>query len=328
MGRKMEKLAAKIGHLAGRDYLSVADLSGGEIEAVLELALAFKKGRISPAEQQGIAAGKTLALIFDKASLRTRVSFEVAMWQLGGHALYLAPADIRMGEREPVKDVARTLSRMVNAIAARLSSDTLLDDLAHWASVPVVNAMTDREHPCQALADMLTIREHKGGLSGLRLAYIGDGFNVCHSLLLICPLLGVDIAVATPPGYEPQAEIVKKARGLACQSVVEVGNDPDVASRGADVLYTDVWISGGLEAEAEKRRCDFSAFSLDSARLALAKEDAIVLHCLPAHRGEEITDEVIEGPQSVVFDEAENRLWAQQALLALILGTERITSRG
>jgi len=328
MGRKMEKLAAKIGHLAGRDYLSVADLSGREIEAVFELALAFKQGRISPAEQQRIAPGKTLALIFDKASLRTRVSFEVAMWQLGGNAIYLSPGDIRMGEREPVKDVARTLSRMVQAITARLSSHQLLEEFAHWASIPVINAQSDLEHPCQALADLLTVKEHKPTLRGLRLGYIGDGFNVCHSLLIICALLGVNITVATPPGYEPKEGVVSKARGLARQSIVEVFHDADAAARDAEVLCADVWTSAGLEAETEKRRRDFAGFQLDAKRLSLAKSDVIVLHCLPAHRGEEITDEVIEGPQSVVFDEAENRLWAQQALLALILGTERITSRG
>lgn len=306
--------------LYGRDYLSVADLSRAELECVLDLALAFKQGRIKPSTQRQIAAGKTLALIFDKSSLRTRVSFEVAMWQLGGQAVYLAPSDIRMGEREPVKDVARTLSRMVQGIAARLTSDAVIAELAQWASVPVINAQTDNEHPCQALADLLTVKEHKGELAGLRLGYIGDGFNVCQSLLLICALLGVNIAVATPPGYEPKPELVNKARSLACGSIVEISNDPEAAARGADVLAADVWTSAGLEAEAEQRRRDFAGFQLDAKRLSLAKQDAIVLHCLPAHRGEEISNEVIEGGQSVVFDEAENRLWAQQALLALLLG--------
>ncbi len=305
--------------LARRDFLSVADLNREEIEAALDLALAFKKDSITSAEQRKIAVGKTLALIFDKASLRTRVSFEVAIGNLGGRAIYLAPGDIRMGEREPVKDVARTLSGMVDAITARLSSHAMMEELAHWASVPVINAMSDLEHPCQALADMLTVKECKGELAGLRLAYIGDGFNVCHSLLLICALLGIDIVAATPVGYEPQAEAMKAARVLAGQSKMEITHDPDAAARGADVLCTDVWVSGGLEAETEKRRRNFAGFCLDSARLRLAKKDAIVLHCLPAHRGEEITDEVIEGPQSVVFQQAENRLWAQQAMLALIM---------
>ncbi|NIM05191.1 MAG: ornithine carbamoyltransferase [Armatimonadetes bacterium] len=316
--------------LLGRDFLSVANLAGDEIEAVLELGLAFKQGKLEPAAQRQIAVGQTLALVFDKASLRTRVSFEVAIRNLGGHAIYLAPGDIRMGEREPVKDVARTLSRMVQAVTARISSDAVMEELAQWASIPIVNAQTDREHPCQALADMLTVKEHKPALEGLKLGYIGDGFNVCQSLMLICALLGIDIAVASPPGYEPQPEILEKARALAHQSGVEVVNDPDIAARGADVLCADVWTSAGLEAEAAKRRQDFAGFQLDGKRLSIAKKDAIVLHCLPAHRGEEITDEVIEGPQSVVFDEAENRLWAQQALLALILGPpgERTAKRG
>jgi len=308
-------------NLRGRDFLSVADLGRGEIEALLDLALAFKQGRVSAVQQRQIAAGKMLALVFDKASLRTRVSFEAAIWQLGGKAIYLAPSDIRMGEREPVKDVARTLSRMVSGIAARLSSDALLAELAEQASIPVVNAQTDNEHPCQALADMLTLKERKPNLAGLRLGYIGDGFNVCHSLMLICALSGVNITAATPPDYAPKEEIIEKARKLADRSAVEITHDPDAAARGADVICTDVWTSAGLEEEAEKRRRDFAGFQLDAKRLSLAKKDAIVLHCLPARRGEEITDEVIEGPQSVVFDEAENRLWAQQALLALILGS-------
>jgi ornithine carbamoyltransferase len=308
-------------NLAGRDLLSIADLNREEIEAVFELALAFKQDRIPPTTQRRIAEGKTLALIFDKASLRTRVSFEAAIWNLGGQAVYLAPGDLRMGEREPVKDVARTLSRMVDGIAGRLSSDSIMAELAEWASVPVINAMTNLEHPCQALADLLTVKEHKRSLPGLRLAFVGDGFNVCHSLLLICPILGVNIAVAAPAGYEPKPEIVKKAKGLACESTVETFSDAEAALRAADVVCTDVWVSGGLEAEAERRRQDFAGFQVDGKRLSLAKKDAIILHCLPAHRGEEITEEVLEGPQAVVFDEAENRLWAQQALLALVLGS-------
>ena len=307
--------------LYGRDLLSVTDLTRDEIESVFELALAFKEGRIRPATQRQIAAGQTLALIFDKASLRTRVSFETAIRNLGGHPIYLAPADIRLGEREPVKDAARTLSRMVDGIAARLSSDEMMAELAQWADVPVINAMTNLEHPCQAMADLLTVREYKQTFSGLRFAYIGDGFNVCQSLMLLCAILGIDFALASPKGYEPNLAIVQKAQELATGSVIELSNDPTVALQDADVVCTDVWVSGGLEAEAAQRRKDFAGFQLNANTMKLAKPDAIVLHCLPAHRDEEITDEVIEGPQSVVFDEAENRLWAQQAILAMILGS-------
>jgi len=219
-----------------------------------------------------------------------------------------------------VKDVARTLSRMVEVIAARLSSSVLMAELLEWSAVPIINAMTDREHPCQALADLLTVKEYKGKLAGLKLAYIGDGFNVCHSLMLLCPRLGVNISVASPKGYLPLPEISEQAKKMAIHSAVEIGSDPEAAVREADVLVADVWISGGLEAEAEKRRKDFAGYCLDKGKLALANPEAMVLHCLPAHRGEEISEDVIEGPQSKVFDEAENRLWAQQALLALTLG--------
>jgi ornithine carbamoyltransferase len=311
---------SQIASLRGRDYLSVAALDRTEIAAILDLALAFKRRTISAADQRAIAAGKMLALIFDKSSLRTRVSFTAAMQNLGGQAIYLAPSDIRMGEREPVKDVARTISRMVSAVAARLTSDAVIAELAEYAPIPIINAQTDHEHPCQALADLLTVKEHKGRLEGLRMGYIGDGFNVCQSLMLICAQLGVDITVAAPEGYQPLPEITAQARQLTINSKVEICSDPEAAVRGADVVCTDVWISAGLEEETAKRRRDFAGYVLDAKHLALAKPDAIVLHCLPAHRGEEITDDVLESPQSVVFDEAENRLWAQQALLALLLG--------
>jgi ornithine carbamoyltransferase len=320
---ELSKLLARRDLLKGledRDFISILDLRSEELEMVLELALLFKTGIIPPAAQRLVAPGKNLALIFDKASLRTRVSFEVAIRNLGGQATYLAPADIRMGEREPVKDVARTLSRMVQVIAARLSSPALMAELMEWAAVPIINAMTDREHPCQALADLLTVKESKGRLADLKLAYIGDGFNVCHSLLLLCARMGMNIAVASPKGYEPLAEIIEQAKRTGVHSTVSVGNDPEAAVAGADVLVADVWISGGLEAETEKRRKDFAGYCLDKNKLARAHPEAIVLHCLPAHRGEEISEEILEGPRAKIFDEAENRLWAQQALLALTLG--------
>jgi len=318
------KYNEQIKGLAGRDFLSIANLNRMEIEAVLDLALAFKREDITREEQRKIAVGRTLALIFDKASLRTRVSFTVAMSNMGGQAIYLAPSDIRMGAREPVKDVARTLARMVSAISARLTSDAIIEELAKWADIPIINAQTDLEHPCQALADLLTVKEHKGTLAGLRLGYIGDGFNVCQSLLLICSLLGLDATIASPAGYEPRPEIVSKARKLAGANKIEITRDPVLAVQGADVVCTDVWTSAGLETEAEKRRRDFANYQVNAERLAMAKKDAIVLHCLPARRGEEITEEVIEGPHSAVFDEAENRLWSQQALLALLLGLSPI----
>jgi len=304
--------------LSGRSLLSVAELSREEILRLFAVAAVQKKERERSWE---VAKGRTLALIFDKSSLRTRVSFEVAMTQLGGRAVYLAAGEVRLGERESGPDVARTLGRMVDVIAARLSSDEMLAELARGAGVPVINAQTDAEHPCQALADLFTLQERRGELAGLKLAYIGDGFNVCNSLLLICAILGVNISTASPEGYRPREEVVSRARALAAKSgaAVEVLSEPEEAVKGADAVYTDVWVSAGLEAEAEQRRKAFARYQVNSGLLKQAKPEAIVLHCLPARRGEEITDEVIDGPQSAVFDEAENRLHVQRALLSLVL---------
>ncbi len=306
--------------LAKRSLLSIADLSVAEIEEVLRVAREQKKGASSREQMLAVAPGRTLALIFDKSSLRTRIGFEVAMSQLGGHAAYFAPADARIGEREPVRDAARVLGRMVDAIAARLSSHEHIAELAQHSGVSVINAMSNLEHPCQALADLMTIVEHKGKAKGTEVAWVGDGYNVCHSLLLICGLLGTNLRVATPVTYEPSAAVVQTALSLAAQSGarISVGNDPKAAARGADVVYTDVWVSAGQEDATVRRRADFHDYQVNMELVGLAKPDAIVLHCLPAHRGEEIRDEVMDSRQCAAFDQAENRLHTQRALLTLM----------
>jgi ornithine carbamoyltransferase len=266
--------------------------------------------------------GKALAMIFEKPSLRTRVTFEVGMFQLGGHAVSLQPAEIQLGQRETVADAARNLERWVDGIMARTFSHQHLVELAQNAGVPVINGLTDREHPCQALADFLTIREKKGHTEGLKLAFIGDGNNVAHSLLLLGAKLGTHVTVAGPEGYEPDPEILRLARetGAATGAQIEVTRDPLEAVRDADIVYTDVWASMGQEAEAEERAARFAPYQLNADLLKQAKWDAIVMHDLPAHRGQEITDDVMDGPQAVIFDQAENRLHAQKALLAVLLG--------
>ena len=268
----------------------------------------------------GFARGRALAMIFDKSSLRTRIGFEVAIGQLGGHGVYLAPGDVKLGEREAVGDVARVLGRTVDAISARLSSHAVMEEFAATAGVPVINAMSDLEHPCQALADLLTVREHKKELAGVDIAWVGDGYNVCHSLMLICAMYGVTLRVATPATYEPRPEVTAKVEELARTSgaSIAVMNDPQKAVAEADVVSTDVWVSAGMEEQAQRRRADFGGFQVNVDLLSHAKSDAIVLHCLPAHRGEEITDEVLDGPQCAAFDQAENRLHTQRALLTLM----------
>ncbi|MFB3881328.1 MAG: ornithine carbamoyltransferase [Armatimonadota bacterium] len=310
--------------LAKKHLLSVTDLTAAEIEDVWRVAAAQKSGETPREQQLAIARGKSLALLFDKASLRTRVGFEVAMGQLGGHAVYFAPADVKIGQREAVRDAARVLGRTVDAIAARLSSHAHIAELAEHAGVSVINAMSDLEHPCQALADLLTIREHRGSLKGAEVAWVGDGYNVCHSLLLICGMFGVNLRVATPATYEPRADIVQRGQAAAAKSgaSISVGNDPRAAVRDADVIYTDVWVSAGQEEAAVRRHADFRDFQVNQELVGLAKPKAMVLHCLPAHRGEEITDEVMDGPQFAGFDQAENRLHTQRALLTLMLGRQ------
>ena len=305
----------------GRHLISVADLSPRDVQRVVDVALQTKNG-----QSVSILGGKTLALLFEKPSLRTRVSFDVAMQQLGGHALYLSPAEVGLGEREPVADVARVLSRYVDAIAARTFKHETVEELARWADVPVINALSDGEHPCQALADLLTIYEKKDRWRGLVLAFVGDGNNVARSLMLGSAMVGMEFRIASPQGYCVSRALVDKAESLAAASgaAVVCVESPQEAVRGADVVYTDVWASMGQEKEQVERRRAFSGYQVNAELLALASPDAIVMHDLPAHRGEEIADEVIEGPQSVVFDQAENRLHAQKAVLALILGGEGV----
>ncbi len=271
-----------------------------------------------------VLSGKTAALIFEKPSLRTRVSFEVGMKQLGGTAIYLSQAEVGLGQREPVADVARVLSRYVSGIVARTYAQKALQDLAAAADVPVINALSDEEHPCQALADLLTIREKKGSLKGVRVAFVGDGNNVASSLAIAAGLAGVDMAVASPDGFSLPPAVVEAATGWARRTggSLETMVDPEVAVRGADVVYTDVWTSMGQEAAWRERLEAFQGYQVDEKLMSLAKPDAIFMHDLPAHRGEETVDEVIESAQSVVFDQAENRLHAQKALLAALMGEE------
>jgi ornithine carbamoyltransferase len=300
-----------------RDFVSMADLERPALLDVLESAARLKADPVGD-----LLAGKTLALVFEKPSLRTRLSFDVAMAQQGGRAIYLSPPEVGLGKREPVRDVARVISRMVDAVALRTFADATLAEFVRYATKPVINALSEGEHPCQCLADLLTIREHKGRLAGLRLAYIGDGNNVANSLLIGGATVGMDVVLACPEGYAPPAGVLALGERRAAESggSVRVVARPAEAAAGADVLYTDVWTSMGQEQEASVRREAFSGYTIDRRLLALAAPDAIVMHDLPAHRGEEIEDEVIEGPQSVVFDQAENRLHAQKALLVALLG--------
>jgi len=303
--------------LKGKDLLSVADLNREDIPLLISRAVELKaEGWTSSLSE------KVLALVFEKPSLRTRMSFEVAMQQLGGHAIYLSPAEVGLGKRESVPDMARVLSRYVDAIAARTFSHRTLEVLAQYADVPVINALSDLEHPCQALADLLTIYEKKGELEGLTLAYVGDGNNVAHSLMLASAMAGIRFRIASPAGYKVRDDLLELARGYATASGVEIlcTEDPRQAVRGADIVYTDVWTSMGQEAESEKRRKAFAGYQIDGELLSLAEEDAILMHPLPAHHGEEVEEGVIESPQSVVFDQAENRMHLQKALLADMLG--------
>ncbi len=302
-----------------RHYLSVADLPAPAILDLLDRALELKRfGRRADTR----LAGRTAALVFQKPSLRTRVSFEVAMLQLGGSAVYLSPAEIQLGQREGAVDVARVLSRYVDVIVARVFLHADVVALAQNASVPVVNALSDREHPCQILADLLTLYERRGSLKGLQVAYVGDGNNVAHSLALAAPALGIDLRFATPDGYEPDPIIMEVAQTGAQTGAIELFRDPREAVRGADAVYTDSWYSMGQESEAEVRAPIFRPYQLNAALLAEAAPGAVAMHCLPAHRNQEITDEVMDGAASVVYDQAENRLHVQKALLLNLLGQD------
>ena len=303
--------------MKGKDLLSVADLSSEDIQLLISNAIDMKaEGWTSS------LSGKVLALMFEKPSLRTRVSFEVAMRQLGGHTIYLSPAEVGLGKRESVSDVARVLSRYVDVIAARTFSHQTLEVLADYSEVPVINALSDLEHPCQALADLLTIYEKKEGLEGLSLAYIGDGNNVAHSLLLAASLTGINFRIASPDGCRVQEKILLLAQDYAVGSGAEIlcTAEPRLAVSGADIVYTDVWTSMGQEAEADRRRQIFVGYQVDGELLSLAKEDAILMHPLPAHHGEEVAEGILDSPQSVVFNQAENRMHLQKALLADMLG--------
>jgi ornithine carbamoyltransferase len=311
--------------MKGKDLLSIADLGGEDIRLLISDAIDMKaRGWLS------MLSGKTLALMFEKPSLRTRVSFELAMRQLGGETIYLSPAEVGLGQREAVSDVARVLSRYVDAIAARTFSHQTLEVLASYSSVPVVNALSDWEHPCQALADLLTIYERKGELNGLTLAFVGDGNNVARSLMLAASLTGMNFRIASPPGYAIEDRVVHLAQSSTVSSGGEIlcTDDPRLAVSRADIVYTDVWASMGQEAEAEVRRKIFAGYQVNSELLSLAREDAILMHPLPAHHGEEVAEGVLDSPKSVVFDQAENRLHLQKALLAEILGGLEIPLAG
>ena len=296
-----------------RDYLIFSDFTRAQVDALFQLASGMKSG----AYRERPLAGKTLAMVFAKSSTRTRVSFEVGTYQLGGHALFLSARDIQLGRGEPIQDTARVLSRYVDGIMIRTFDHAEVQALARYASVPVINGLTDLHHPCQVLADVLTIQEHLGGYAGKRVAWIGDGNNMANSWLDAAGLLGFELRLACPEGYEPDHDIYERAKQLTKTLITE---EPEEAAEGADVVTTDVWASMGQEGQAEERKVAFRGYVVDGGLMKRARPSAIFLHCLPAHRGEEVTDEVMEGPQSRVFDEAENRLHVQKALLATLMG--------
>lgn len=306
--------------MRGRDFISIHDYEAGEVAYMLEVGLELKR-----LQKQGIPhpllAGKTLGMIFQKSSTRTRVAFEVGMYQLGGHALFLSPKDIQLGRGETVKDTALVLSRMLDGIMIRTFSHDEVLELAQWASIPVINGLTDLLHPTQVIGDLMTVQEHKGILQGLKLAFIGDGNNVAHELLYGCAKVGMDMVIACPSGFEPDSQVLELARqdAQASGARLEVLENPWDAVKGADVIYTDVWASMGQEGEAAEKEKKFLAYQVNQALLDAANPGAIVMHCLPAKRGKEITDQVMDGPQSVVFDESENRLHAHKAIMALVM---------
>ena len=307
-------------NLRGRDFISIHDFSREEIAYILEVGAELKKMQKSAIVHHYLA-GKTLAMIFQKASTRTRVAFEVGMYQLGGHALFLSPRDIQLGRGETIKDTAQVLTRMVDGIMIRTFGHEEVLELAQWSTVPVINGLTDLLHPTQVIGDLMTIKEHKGTLQGLKCAFIGDGNNVAHSLLFGGAKVGMDVAIASPGGFEADVSILEMAREDAQESGarLQVLSDPVEAITDADVVYTDVWASMGQEEEADDKEQHFLQYQVNRKLLSLARPDAIVLHCLPAKRGKEITDEVMDGPQSRVFEEAENRLHAHKAIMALLM---------
>jgi ornithine carbamoyltransferase len=300
-----------------RDFLAIPDFSRAELERLFDLGERMRRGAYTAKP----LAGKSLAMIFMKASTRTRVSFEVGAWQLGGHALFLSPRDVQLGRGEPVADTARVLSRYVDGIMIRTFAHAEVEELARYADVPVINGLTDLLHPCQILADLLTVKQHLGGYEGKRVAWVGDGNNMANSWLNAAYRLGFELTLACPEGYDPDPEILARAGGAAKVTLVR---DPREAVEGAHVVNTDVWASMGQEEEQMQRERAFAGFTVDGALMAGASRDAIFLHCLPAHRGEEVAAEVIDGPQSRVWDEAENRLHVQKAIMAVLMGGEAL----
>jgi len=302
--------------LKGRSFTRVADWSRDELLEVLDLADELKRFQQARTEHH-LLAGRTLGMIFQKPSTRTRVSFEVGIYQLGGTGLYLSAGDLQLGRGETIKDTAVVLSRYLDAITIRTFAQSDVEELAANGSIPVINGLTDSAHPCQALADVMTIRDRFGRCEGLKVVYLGDGNNVCASLMVACAKLGMEFVAATPPGYRPDEDVVRIAREAG--GTVELVDDPRAAVEGADVLYTDVWTSMGQEEERQQRLEDLAGFGIDADLVKQAGDGAVVLHCLPAHYGEEITEQVLYGPQSAVWDQAENRLHAQKALMALVI---------
>lgn len=306
--------------MKGKDLISIADLSLEEIYEIFDVAKTLKE-KLYMGEEHQLLKGKTLGMIFSKPSTRTRISFETGIYQLGGHGMYFNQNDLQLGRSENIHDTAKVLSRYLNGIMIRTFSHQDVIDLAKYATIPVINGLTDLLHPCQVLTDLFTILEKKRKLQGLKLVYVGDGNNVAHSLLNGCSKVGMDIVVASPKGYEPKKEIVENAKETARKmgSKVEIINNPVEAVKDADIVYTDVWASMGQEKEAEERRKIFKDFQVNLELVKYAKEDYLFMHCLPAHRGEEVVDEVIDSPNSIVFDEAENRLHVQKAIMALVM---------
>jgi len=297
-----------------KDFLTIRDFDSDELQHLLDLARDIKA---NPSRFADALKGKTLALILEKPSLRTRVSFDVGIQQLGGFSVYLSPAEINLGKRESIYDVAKNLERMVQGIMIRTFGHDIVEKMAEYAGIPIINGLTDFSHPCQAMADFLTITERKGSLAGLKLAYVGDGNNVSNSLMFAAARFGVHVAIGAPAGYQPTDDVIAWTRteGAKTGSTCLITEDPSEAVAGADVVYTDTWASMGQEAEAYARKGVFRPFQVNASLFAKAKPDAIFMHCLPAHRGDEVTDEVIDSPRSVVFQEAENRLHAQKAIM-------------
>ncbi|WP_245850864.1 ornithine carbamoyltransferase [Paenibacillus herberti] len=316
-GAASEELAAS---LKGRDFLALADYTPQELCYLIDLAIELKR-RQKSGEVYHPLKGKTLGMIFEKSSTRTRVSFEVGMYQLGGHALFLSGNELQIGRGEPILDTAQVISRYLDGIMIRTFAHRTVIDLARGATIPVINGLTDSEHPCQVMADYQTALEHKGKLEGLKVAYIGDGNNMAHSLLMGAAKLGMHMSVATPEGYEPDAGIVSQTKAVASEtgSQIMVCRDPREAIEGADIVYTDVWASMGQEAEQKERIKAFAAYQVNEELVKHAKSDYLFMHCLPAHRGEEVSEGVIDGKHSIVFDEAENRLHAQKAIMAALM---------